>query len=229
MTTRSPPKRKAAPEGNMRSTVKENLLIIRTSHELELLIHVRQAEQIKMLKTLLTLIYILHGPIYTYLSCCLGCLPTLHILKYTYPHPLSYSVSDMDTTPAPAKKNLRADITRKYDERVAATTEKLDPHRARAQRLLKDVEDGETTSFEGTFQASKEAPKYAAPIAYKDAPLLTLRDLMPGSTGADEEDGDLDQSFRADKIEFLVMSRNCLLYTSPSPRDRQKSRMPSSA
>ena len=31
---------------------------------------------------------------------------------------------------------------------------------------------------------------------------------MPGSTGADEEDGDLDQSFRADKIEFLVMSRN---------------------
>ena len=27
----------------------------------------------------------------------------------------------------------------------------------------------------------------------------------------------------------IVFSRNCLLYTSPSPRDRQKSRMPSSA
>ena len=27
----------------------------------------------------------------------------------------------------------------------------------------------------------------------------------------------------------LVYHRNCLLYTSPSPRDRQKSRMPSSA
>ena len=26
-----------------------------------------------------------------------------------------------------------------------------------------------------------------------------------------------------------ILSRNCLLYTSPSPRDRQKSRMPSSA
>ena len=26
-----------------------------------------------------------------------------------------------------------------------------------------------------------------------------------------------------------ALSRNCLLYTSPSPRDRQKSRMPSSA
>ena len=27
----------------------------------------------------------------------------------------------------------------------------------------------------------------------------------------------------------MVMSKRCLLYTSPSPRDRQKSRMPSSA
>ena len=28
---------------------------------------------------------------------------------------------------------------------------------------------------------------------------------------------------------YLVLYRTCLLYTSPSPRDRQKSRMPSSA
>ena len=28
---------------------------------------------------------------------------------------------------------------------------------------------------------------------------------------------------------FLHILRHCLLYTSPSPRDRQKSRMPSSA
>ena len=28
---------------------------------------------------------------------------------------------------------------------------------------------------------------------------------------------------------FEAMTNNCLLYTSPSPRDRQKSRMPSSA
>ena len=30
-------------------------------------------------------------------------------------------------------------------------------------------------------------------------------------------------------IELLVRVKDCLLYTSPSPRDRQKSRMPSSA
>ena len=29
--------------------------------------------------------------------------------------------------------------------------------------------------------------------------------------------------------ELLPQGGNCLLYTSPSPRDRQKSRMPSSA
>jgi len=29
--------------------------------------------------------------------------------------------------------------------------------------------------------------------------------------------------------QFIDKSRSCLLYTSPSPRDRQKSRMPSSA
>ena len=114
----------------------------------------------------------------------------------------------MDTTSAPAKRNLRASITRKYDERVAATTEKLDPHRARAKELLKDVEDGVTTPIDGTFSASKEPSKLAAPLAYKDAPLLTLRELMPGNTGDDDEDGVLDQSFRADKIEFLVMVRD---------------------
>eukprot|EP00828_Plagiopyla_frontata_P013663 TRINITY_DN18157_c0_g1_i1.p5 TRINITY_DN18157_c0_g1~~TRINITY_DN18157_c0_g1_i1.p5 ORF type:complete len:110 (+),score=27.84 TRINITY_DN18157_c0_g1_i1:1318-1647(+) len=31
------------------------------------------------------------------------------------------------------------------------------------------------------------------------------------------------------KIQKINFSRDCLLYTSPSPRDRQKSRMPSSA
>ena len=30
-------------------------------------------------------------------------------------------------------------------------------------------------------------------------------------------------------LDFYVKTFNCLLYTSPSPRDRQKSRMPSSA
>ena len=50
------------------------------------------------------------------------------------------------------------------------------------------------------------------------------------------EDGDLSTVRFPDDPEFPVptLSRleamcDCLLYTSPSPRDRQKSRMPSSA
>ena len=33
----------------------------------------------------------------------------------------------------------------------------------------------------------------------------------------------------ADFVEIFIENTDCLLYTSPSPRDRQKSRMPSSA
>ena len=36
----------------------------------------------------------------------------------------------------------------------------------------------------------------------------------------------IQEAFKGEKI---VLIENCLLYTSPSPRDRQKSRMPSSA
>ena len=32
-----------------------------------------------------------------------------------------------------------------------------------------------------------------------------------------------------DESRLMVLDRNCLLYTSPSPRDRTRSRMPSSA
>ena len=95
-----------------------------------------------------------------------------------------------------------------YDERVAETTAKIDPHRAKARTLLKDVNDGEVTDFEVTFTGPKDPPMYESPKPYLEAPLLTLRELMPGSTGDDEEDSELDQSFRADKIEFLVMVRN---------------------
>ena len=35
--------------------------------------------------------------------------------------------------------------------------------------------------------------------------------------------------FKDSRIENVSVDWNCLLYTSPSPRDRQKSRMPSSA
>ena len=41
-----------------------------------------------------------------------------------------------------------------------------------------------------------------------------------------EIDGDLQV---VSQFTLHALTKNCLLYTSPSPRDRQKSRMPSSA
>ena len=162
----------------------------------------------------------------------------------------------MDTS-APPKRSIRADITRKYEERVAATTAKTDPHRAKAREQLGDIDGFELENFNSSITAPKSAPPQPT-TSYLNAPLLTLPQLMPGSTGKVDDNDELDQSFRADKIEFLVIQRkllpdevqqdpviqevgdvdwevptqeeyDCLLYTSPSPRDRQKSRMPSSA
>ena len=48
-------------------------------------------------------------------------------------------------------------------------------------------------------------------------------DDMPGCVDA------MDEMFKLLHIGDYRMPGACLLYTSPSPRDRQKSRMPSSA
>ena len=82
---------------------------------------------------------------------------------------------------------------------------KTDPHRAKARELLGEIDGFKVENFSSAITAPKPAPK-PKPAAYLDAPLLTLRELMPGSTG-ESEDGELDQSFRANKVEFLVMQR----------------------
>ena len=38
-----------------------------------------------------------------------------------------------------------------------------------------------------------------------------------------------DRSLEIDDLLMIIEEASCLLYTSPSPRDRQKYRMPSSA
>ena len=40
---------------------------------------------------------------------------------------------------------------------------------------------------------------------------------------------EIDNLVIVDKVVEIKLDPDCLLYTSPSPRDRQKSRMPSSA
>ena len=85
---------------------------------------------------------------------------------------------------------------------------------------------------------------YAYPYGNPDAKLLLYRPndpqalvLSPKLTREVSKGGSLVFTMTRDhaqydmlqKLSTVVQVRRCLLYTSPSPRDRQKSRMPSSA
>ena len=65
--------------------------------------------------------------------------------------------------------------------------------------------------------------------------LIRCRSITPNNDGAIELLSEKLENigFNCEIIEFTEEGtepiKNCLLYTSPSPRDRQKSRMPSSA
>ena len=50
-----------------------------------------------------------------------------------------------------------------------------------------------------------------------------------GQDGILDEEGYVQNDITVDALVKQALSHACLLYTSPSPRDRQKSRMPSSA
>ena len=112
----------------------------------------------------------------------------------------------MDTNDATAvKRNARATLSRLYDARVADTTARIDPMRARANAALKDVDKFEVEKLDGQWGADS-IPK-APEVNSDEMPMLTLRQLMPGSTGDEDEDRELDLSFRADRIEFIVVQR----------------------
>ena len=66
-------------------------------------------------------------------------------------------------------------------------------------------------------------------VAYESAIGSVLTELLALLDDVDraEQHGELTGGFKA--VADQLNSITCLLYTSPSPRDRQKSRMPSSA
>ena len=54
-------------------------------------------------------------------------------------------------------------------------------------------------------------------------------DCYPEPTVLPREPGDREEARKLTRILPVVLKKNCLLYTSPSPRDYAASRMPSSA
>src|SRR5665213_189560 len=78
-------------------------------------------------------------------------------------------------------------------------------------------------------KTNAEAVKAAELLKSKGKPILLSLDVqnhpLTPNMGAFKE---VIKIFRAVSFDRIAVS-GCLLYTSPSPRDRQKSRMPSSA
>ena len=66
-----------------------------------------------------------------------------------------------------------------------------------------------------------------AGIYYYDTESATTADMMV-ARGIDPERVLISEPLYIQQFNHMI-SKTCLLYTSPSPRDRQKSRMPSSA
>ena len=80
---------------------------------------------------------------------------------------------------------------------------------------LREMGGVELLSREGEIAIAKriESGKYVMVSALAESPLMAKKIF--------------EWKDKLNASEMLV--RDCLLYTSPSPRDRQKSRMPSSA
>ena len=71
-----------------------------------------------------------------------------------------------------------------------------------------------------TGPKTKIARKFGEPI-FGDDKSFEKRNYPPGQHGNNKR--------RSKKSEYAIQLMDCLLYTSPSPRDRTRSRMPSSA
>ena len=71
-------------------------------------------------------------------------------------------------------------------------------------------------AFEGTSDEKESTPK-SEPFFTIDGQLGMLKKQIS------------EMNARIEKLEKIIESKVCLLYTSPSPRDRSVSRMPSSA
>ena len=82
-----------------------------------------------------------------------------------------------------------------------------------------------STNGPGLYEITSEVEKWV-----EGNGLLTLLIKHTSASLLIQENADPEVKFDfVQYLERLVPPSSCLLYTSPSPRDRQKSRMPSSA
>ena len=84
------------------------------------------------------------------------------------------------------------------------------------------------TTFIDELASAAPTPGGGGAASYVGAVASALASMVGNLTVGKKTYAAVEDDVRA-TLERLALLRNCLLYTSPSPRDRQKSRMPSSA
>ena len=92
---------------------------------------------------------------------------------------------------------------------------------------IKSLESGGSASANMLRRGDKVEANYRGRGKYYTGKIR--EDRGDGTFDIDYDDGEKETRVREELIRSLERPSSCLLYTSPSPRDRQKSRMPSSA
>ena len=92
---------------------------------------------------------------------------------------------------------------------------------------MKDYDPNDAIDF-----IFKTAPAYAkakGELAELEAFKSSLKAIKMSESSEQSLGAQEREAYRSEAYQNLCKAIGCLLYTSPSPRDRQKSRMPSSA
>ena len=147
----------------------------------------------------------------------------------------SAAARELNVTHAAIAQHVRSLETHVGQPLLTRAGRRMVPTEAGA-RLATDLNDGFGQIIAGVRRLSEDADK--RPIQITCTPNFAENWLMPRLIEFWGKHPDITLSvtpdnnivdLRRDGYDVAIRYGNCLLYTSPSPRDRQKSRMPSSA
>ena len=132
----------------------------------------------------------------------------------------TYLASDgVETSATSVEINVSLDGLRMQSPPVVSAPEDVEPTRTAGEPLLEEAGDNPNQSEEEEENSDSVTVNAIPPNRLGHVPVLNLTDRVEFQAEGDSQD----------LIKLLTNRRHCLLYTSPSPRDRTRSRMPSSA
>ena len=156
------------------------------------------------------------------------------------PSDISSDVSDKDSKLGFAKIVLRADTSYDLDDLGDYPPYNIDEGLPLLGEVVEMVKVGGNLHYKRIHNidinkgnAVEDAQLKGLPVESSDGASgdygETSSTGTPNSGGDGDRNNKLGEYFEPTQINPLKYYEGCLLYTSPSPRDRQKSRMPSSA